>query len=154
MLFGPSRCRAALVALSLVRRARVVVVALAFVPVLMLSPATAAAAIHAQATIASPIETNVWLATATGKVYAFGSTASYGSVDSPLNKPIVGIAADPGRRRVLVGRLRRWRLRFGDAKFFGSTGSDPVNKPMVGMAADPDGSGYWLVASDGGVFAR
>src|SRR5277367_2924501 len=28
-----------------------------------------------------------------------------------------------------------------------------LNAPFVGMAATPDGGGYWLVASDGGVFA-
>jgi hypothetical protein len=28
-----------------------------------------------------------------------------------------------------------------------------LNKPIVGMAATPDGGGYWLVASDGGVFS-
>jgi hypothetical protein len=28
-----------------------------------------------------------------------------------------------------------------------------VNRPIVGMAADPTGNGYWLVASDGGVFS-
>ena len=27
-----------------------------------------------------------------------------------------------------------------------------LNQPVVGMAATPDGKGYWLVASDGGVF--
>ena len=27
------------------------------------------------------------------------------------------------------------------------------NRPIVGMAATPSGAGYWLVASDGGVFA-
>ncbi len=27
-----------------------------------------------------------------------------------------------------------------------------LNKPVVGMAATPDGQGYWLVASDGGIF--
>jgi hypothetical protein len=31
-------------------------------------------------------------------------------------------------------------------------GGQPLNKPIVGMAATPDGMGYWLVASDGGVF--
>ena len=29
----------------------------------------------------------------------------------------------------------------------------PLNKPIVGMAATADGGGYWLVASDGGIFA-
>ena len=42
---------------------------------------------------------------------------------------------------------------FGDAGFYGSRGAMPLNQPIVGMAATPDGEGYWLVASDGGVFA-
>jgi hypothetical protein len=42
---------------------------------------------------------------------------------------------------------------FGDAGYFGSTGSITLNKPIVGMAATPDGQGYWLVASDGGIFS-
>jgi hypothetical protein len=42
---------------------------------------------------------------------------------------------------------------FGDAGFFGSTGSMHLNEPIVGMAPTPDGQGYWLVASDGGLFA-
>src|SRR5205807_8094772 len=37
--------------------------------------------------------------------------------------------------------------------FQGSTGSLKLNKPIVGMAATPTGGGYWLVASDGGVFS-
>jgi hypothetical protein len=28
-----------------------------------------------------------------------------------------------------------------------------LNEPIVGIAANPDGGGYWLAASDGGVFA-
>ena len=28
-----------------------------------------------------------------------------------------------------------------------------LNKPIVGMAVDPATGGYWLVASDGGIFA-
>ena len=42
---------------------------------------------------------------------------------------------------------------FGDAAFFGSTGSMRLNRPVVGMAAAPGGGGYWLVASDGGLFS-
>jgi outer membrane protein assembly factor BamB len=41
----------------------------------------------------------------------------------------------------------------GDAHYYGSTGSQHLNQPIVGMATTPDGKGYWLVASDGGVFA-
>src|SRR5438309_719507 len=42
---------------------------------------------------------------------------------------------------------------FGDAKFYGSTGSIKLNKPITGMASTPGGAGYWLVASDGGIFS-
>ena len=37
-------------------------------------------------------------------------------------------------------------------RFYGSTGAIHLNQPIVGMAATPDGGGYWLVASDGGIF--
>ena len=32
-------------------------------------------------------------------------------------------------------------------------GGQHLNKPIVAMAATPDGGGYWLVASDGGIFS-
>jgi hypothetical protein len=32
-------------------------------------------------------------------------------------------------------------------------GGTPLNQPVVGMARTPDGGGYWLVASDGGIFS-
>ncbi len=41
----------------------------------------------------------------------------------------------------------------GDAAFYGSMWDTPLNKPVVGMAVTHDGGGYWLVASDGGVFS-
>ncbi|MGH9043207.1 MAG: hypothetical protein ACRDZ3_23610, partial [Acidimicrobiia bacterium] len=41
---------------------------------------------------------------------------------------------------------------FGDAAFHGSTGSIKLNAPVQSLVPDPDGVGYWLVASDGGVF--
>ena len=40
---------------------------------------------------------------------------------------------------------------FGGAISYGSLTRQP-NMPIVGMAATPDGRGYWLVASDGGIF--
>ena len=42
---------------------------------------------------------------------------------------------------------------FGDAPFQGSAGSLALQAPITGMAADPATDGYWLVGSDGGVFA-
>ena len=44
---------------------------------------------------------------------------------------------------------------YGGAPSFGSPASFGVhlNQPIVGMAATPTGHGYWLVASDGGIFS-
>ncbi|MCU1458701.1 MAG: Esterase [Actinomycetia bacterium] len=39
-----------------------------------------------------------------------------------------------------------------DARFLGSVGGTPLRAPVVGMAATPSGNGYWMVASDGGIF--
>src|SRR5271156_388687 len=43
-------------------------------------------------------------------------------------------------------------VNFGDAGFFGPAGGLILNSPPVGMAATHDGQGYWIVASDGGIF--
>jgi len=42
---------------------------------------------------------------------------------------------------------------FGDATCYGAMTGTPLNRPIVGIASDPVTGGYWLVASDGGVFA-
>ena len=42
-------------------------------------------------------------------------------------------------------------MPLGDASLGVNALSSP-NAPVVGMAATPDGKGYWLVASDGGIF--
>src|SRR5437899_922445 len=41
----------------------------------------------------------------------------------------------------------------GDAPFSGSAACLPLARPVVGIAASPGGRGYWLVASDGGIFS-
>jgi hypothetical protein len=42
---------------------------------------------------------------------------------------------------------------FGDAAFSGSMGGKKLNAPVQSLVPDGDGHGYWLVASDGGIFA-
>lgn len=37
--------------------------------------------------------------------------------------------------------------------FYGSLGGRPLSAPIVGGAYRPDGTGYWLVGADGGVFS-
>ena len=89
---------------------------------------------------------------AAGGVMTFGGAGYYGdTLGVPLQKPIVGGAADPQGGYWLVAS-DGGVFTFGNAPFWGSTGGMPLNKPVVGMAPTPDGGGYWLVASDGGVF--
>jgi hypothetical protein len=42
---------------------------------------------------------------------------------------------------------------FGTAADHGSLGGRTLARPVVGAARTPVGRGYWLVASDGGIFA-
>jgi hypothetical protein len=95
-----------------------------------------------------------WMAGADGAVYAFGNAGSYGSLaGTPLNKPIVTMAATPTGLGYWLVATDGGIFSYGDAKFYGSTGAIALNQPIVGMAATPTGRGYWLVASDGGIFS-
>jgi len=42
---------------------------------------------------------------------------------------------------------------FGDAKFFGSAAPLHLSSPIVAMQRTHDGGGYWMLASDGHVYA-
>jgi hypothetical protein len=48
---------------------------------------------------------------------------------------------------------REWIRSGGERGARGWTGSIKLAKPIVAMASTASGSGYWLVASDGGIFA-
>ena len=148
-------------------------------------------------TVVQPTTLPLWVVGSDGGVFSFGDAAFYGSTGgSPLNEPIVGMAATPDGQGYWLVASDGGVFSFGDAVFHGSTGgharstnpswawprrptaratgsspptvgSSPsampastarraavhLNEPIVGMAARPDGKGYWLVASDGGIFA-
>ena len=86
--------------------------------------------------------------------FMFAPNAVSSGTASPLNKPIVGMAATPDAGGYWMVASDGGVFTEGDAVFYGSTGSLHLNRPIVGMAATPDGKGYWLVASDGGVFTE
>ena len=72
----------------------------------------------------------------------------------PLNGPIVGSIATPTGQGLLHGRLRRRRVHASATRgFHGSMGNARLNRPVVGLVPTADNRGYWLVASDGGVFS-
>jgi cell wall-associated NlpC family hydrolase len=119
--------------------------ALAFLP----SAGASAATDHAAA---APFTSDFWLATPSGTMLSFG-VPSYGSAPGPLNQPIVTTAPTGDRRGYWMVASDGGVFSFGDAHFFGSTGSLRLNRPIVGMAPTADQRGYWLVASDGGIFS-
>ena len=94
------------------------------------------------------------VAGANPRVVTPAALACHGSLlGTPLNRPIVGIAATPDQGGYWLVASDGGVFTFGDAKFYGSTGNLILNKPIVGMASTRDGNGYWLVASDGGIFS-
>ena len=103
--------------------------------------------------VASFAATGYWLAASDGGIFNYGDATFEGSHGaSPLNKPIVGMAATPDGQGYWLVASDGGIFNYGDAPFEGSHGGSPLNKPIVGMAATPDGKGYWLAASDGGIF--
>ena len=60
--------------------------------------------------------------------------------------------ADAERQRLLARRVRRRHLQLRRRPLLRLDRRDAPQPPIVGMAATPTGRGYWLVASDGGIF--
>ena len=95
-----------------------------------------------------------WLVASDGGIFAFGDATFHGSMGgNHLNArssawPPRRTAADTGWSPQTAGSSPSVTR-----KFHGSMGGRPSNEPVVGMAATSDGNGYWLVASDGGIFA-
>jgi cell wall-associated NlpC family hydrolase len=74
-----------------------------------------------------------------------------------LSVLVGGITAIPAHADGAIASTSFWLaqpdgavLPVGNAPSLGST--PPLNQPIVGTAPTPDDGGYWLVASDGGVF--
>ena len=100
-----------------------------------------------------------------GGIFTFGGAQFYGSTGSlNLQRPVVGITATAGEGGYWLVASDGGIFSFGDAGFYGSipglglapagtVGSKHLNAPIVGMVPSFDGGGYFIVASDGGVFA-
>ncbi len=66
---------------------------------------------------------------------------------------VVGMAATPGDNGYVEVDAAGDVATKGGATCYGSMTGIHLNQPIVGVATDPTTGGYWLVASDGGVFA-
>src|SRR5580658_4122586 len=96
-----------------------------------------------------------WTVTPAGAVTPHGAAPSLGSPalsNLRLAQPIVGMAATTDGNGYWLVASDGGIFSYGDATFYGSTGSIALNRPVVGMAVTTDGRGYWLVGFDGGVF--
>ena len=104
---------------------------------------------------ATPDGKGYWLVASDGGIFSYGDARFYGSTGRDAPQPTRGGDGGHTRRQGATG----WwpptaaSSAYGDAQFYGSTGSIRLNKPIVGMLAGPGGDGYFLVASDGGVFS-
>ena len=106
-----------------------------------------------------------WLVGSDGGIFTFGSALFHGSTGSlHLQRPVVGITPTSDRGGYWLVASDGGIFAFGDAGFHGSIpggGLNPagsglphsLNAPIVGMVPSTDGGGYFMVASDGGVFA-
>ena len=73
--------------------------------------------------------------------------------------PVAGSAAEPvvgplghRHRGLLRGHRARRGRRYGDATNLGDLTGTALTRPIVASAATGDDAGYWLAASDGGIF--
>ncbi len=82
--------------------------------------------------------------TGTWRVWILGAALLFGSTVA-ASGALVSQGAPAGAAQSGV-------YPFGDAGSFGAP-SAPLNAPIVGMAPTPSGAGYWVVASDGGIFS-
>ena len=106
-----------------------------------------------------------WLVGSDGGIFSFGSAAFHGSMGGiPLQRPVVGIVPTADRGGYWLDAADGGVFAFGDTRFYGSIpglGLNPagsgkahsLNAPIVGMVPSHDQGGYFMVASDGGVFA-
>ncbi len=98
------------------------------------------------------VASGYWEVASDGGLFAFHAPF-YGSMGGKtLNKPVVGMAADPSTGGYWEVASDGGLFAF-HAPFYGSMGGKMLNKPIVGMAFDAATGGYWEVASDGGLFA-
>jgi hypothetical protein len=106
-----------------------------------------------------------WLVGSDGGVFTFGAAQFYGSTGSlHLQRPVVGIVTPTEHNGYWLVASDGGIFAYGSTQFYGSIpglGLNPagsglpnsLNAPIVGVVPSSTNNGYFMVASDGGVFA-
>ena len=117
------------------------------------------------ASINPTVPAGYWLTGADGGIFTYGDAQFYGSTGSlVLQRPVVGITPTVDYGGYWMVATDGGTFAFGDAGYYGSLpglgiapagsgGARSLNAPIVAMVPSTDGGGYFMVASDGGVFA-
>jgi hypothetical protein len=112
-----------------------------------------------------PSARGYWLVGSDGGIFSFGQAQFYGSTGSlRLQRPVVGIVPTADHGGYWLDASDGGVFAYGDTQYYGSipgiglhpAGSglpNSLNAPIVGMVPSNDDGGYFMVASDGGVFA-
>jgi hypothetical protein len=112
-----------------------------------------------------PAARGYWLVGSDGGIFSFGAASFYGSMGSvPLQRPVVGITPSASRTGYWLVASDGGIFSFGSSSYYGSipgVGLHPagsgqpnsLNAPIVAVVPSTSGHGYFMVASDGGVFA-
>ena len=89
--------------------------------------------------------------TDSGGYWSFGAAPEVPSVPGGL---LGGVSCVPGTCLAVGETYGATSPEYQTLAMMGpfASSASHLNKPVVGMAATPDGKGYWLVASDGGIF--
>ena len=118
-----------------------------------------------QSFMVGPATRGYWLVGSDGGIFSFGGAAFHGSMGATsLQRPVVGITPTASRNGYWLVASDGGIFAFGDSAYYGSipglglhpAGSGQPNSliaPIVGMVPSATGHGYFMVASDGGVFA-
>ena len=112
-----------------------------------------------------PSPRGYWLVGSDGGIFSFGGAQFYGSTGAlHLQRPIVGIVPTANHGGYWLDASDGGVFAYGNTQYYGSVpglGLHPagsglpnsLNAPIVGMVPSIDDGGYFMVASDGGVFA-
>ena len=100
----------------------------------------------------SPSGNGFYALTKDGRVLSYGDVAGQGGYLSGLVGSPVSISGQPGTNGFVITTSSGCAYAYNGGQYYGGMCGVALNGPIVGITSTSDGKGYWMVASDGGVF--